>query len=402
LLKLKDESEYVDAFIELFSRAVASRVNGADASMLLSGGIDSASIAATLCRLGKSIDSYSMVSPSEQSDPETEAIRLLQASTSIRGTGHSIATDQLAACLSELESIAWSHSDPVDNSILLSGLLANQAGRKHRVLLHGAAGDIVQGSFNRMPGKLMRQGRLIRAWRASADLSKNHTYSRHLGTGRIFLSNLWASFAPEPIRRIRTRLLINKQKKLKHVARLDILTPEYERSIQLREQLVAQLNDDFSPRPITEQDLWNYEEVKSLVQSANSGYERIASRAGMVARDPWADRDVIEFYCQLPPEVTAGHGWNKYLARLASAEELPAEVCWRKDKMHLGWHVIDQLLHGGSQSVMERLAEVRPWLAAYIRPEVLERLAAESLASDDEELVFDLLTAGYWLKRLDS
>jgi asparagine synthase (glutamine-hydrolysing) len=71
-------------------------------------------------------------------------------------------------------------------------------------------------------------------------------------------------------------------------------------------------------------------------------------------RAPFLDYRVVEYCCQLPPELLISDGWHKHVLRLAVSDYLPKEVVWRKKKMGFPFPYREWLL--ASRVVIERNA----------------------------------------------
>ena len=50
-------------------------------------------------------------------------------------------------------------------------------------------------------------------------------------------------------------------------------------------------------------------------------------------RLPFLYHEMVEFLFSLPPGMKINNGWTKWIMRQTFTQELPAEICWRKDKI---------------------------------------------------------------------
>jgi len=62
---------------------------------------------------------------------------------------------------------------------------------------------------------------------------------------------------------------------------------------------------------------------------------------GIETRLPFLDYRFVELALGLPTRTKLNHGWSKWPLRVAMQHELPASICWRKDK--IGFAAPDQL-----------------------------------------------------------
>jgi hypothetical protein len=79
---------------------------------------------------------------------------------------------------------------------------------------------------------------------------------------------------------------------------------------------------------------------------------------------------------------------------------LPAAVCWRTGKEHLGWDLSRLLLGDGRDALRERLMPYRSLLQPYVDGGKLEAALARVGTTGDAqaiESVFEALYLGHWL-----
>jgi len=50
-------------------------------------------------------------------------------------------------------------------------------------------------------------------------------------------------------------------------------------------------------------------------------------------RLPFLNHQIVDFLFSLPDEMKINLGWSKWIMRESFSAELPAEICWRKDKI---------------------------------------------------------------------
>lgn len=61
--------------------------------------------------------------------------------------------------------------------------------------------------------------------------------------------------------------------------------------------------------------------------------DRNSMKHSIEARVPLLDHDLVEFSISLSLDMKIKNGWSKYILRKASEEIMPAEICWRKNKL---------------------------------------------------------------------
>ena len=135
-------------------------------------------------------------------------------------------------------------------------------------------------------------------------------------------------------------------------AGMSLLHPDFVRRLKIRERIDSR-SPQFSPDPFAATRRRHAEMAFGPTGAVNTlaAAQRVASHVGVEMRDPWADKRVLEFCLHLPLDQLVRDGWNKYIARSASAPELEGWVCWRNDKEHLGWDLVQLLMRESSDLI---------------------------------------------------
>jgi len=94
--------------------------------------------------------------------------------------------------------------------------------------------------------------------------------------------------------------------------------------------------------------------------------------AGLEARHPLYDVDVIELVLRLPPELALDPAWSRPLLRRSMAGLMPEHVRRRTDKSSFDT-VFHQILAGNDLPVVRRLLSGSPEVGAYVDAAVLRR-----------------------------
>ena len=197
------DAECREAFLEVFGEAVRCRMRASgDVSAMMSGGLDSAGIAAMVKRLlpgmpGKAFHTYSAVSDQPETCIETRSIQSLTRDLGERAHFVAVPSFTGMADVQDLIEAAWSKPHPVDNSILLPAVMALSARRNgQRVMLHGASGDLTMHAPLHYASYLLRDNRWARAWRECSDASRNNNYLRNTAPALLFTKALWHAYLP--------------------------------------------------------------------------------------------------------------------------------------------------------------------------------------------------------------
>jgi asparagine synthase (glutamine-hydrolysing) len=406
-----DESVYAsdqeceEAFLDVFGEAVRCRMRATgDIAAMMSGGMDSASIAAMVKRLlpdmpGKAFHTYSAISDHPESCVESRCIQSLTKDWGDNAHFVSVPSFTGMVDVDDLLEIAWARPHPCDNSIVLPAMMALAASRQgQRVMLHGAGGDLAMHVPERYAAYLLRAGQWRIAWGECQRARRNNTYLQGSSPVLLLLLNAWTAWMPAGI-----KALMRRMRRGNPLAG-SVANPGFAEKLHLTERLhkqEAQANRPFSA---------NIQQDHAAVLNAAwgpvlglTGFERVAGRYGVELRDPWADKRVAEFFLRLPLMYKVHDGWTKYLARNAFAADLEDSVRWRIGKEHLGWQFTVRLMEE-SDALMGPILE--PDLATageYVDIDTV-RAHLESyktaLGSEGQELFYETMTLMLWLRRI--
>jgi asparagine synthase (glutamine-hydrolysing) len=406
-----DESVYAsdqeceEAFLDVFGEAVRCRMRASgDIAAMMSGGMDSASIAAMVKRLlpdmpGKAFHTYSAISDHPASCVESQCIQSL--TKDLGGNAHFVSVPSFTGMVDvdDLLETAWARPHPCDNSIVLPAMMALAASRQgQRVMLHGVSGDLTMHVPGRHVAFLLRASQWRTAWRECRSASRNNTYLQGALPPLLLLLNAWAAWMPGGVK-AGVRYLRRGNPLAGSVA-----NPGFAEKLHLADRLHKQEAQTKRPFPANIQE--DHAEILNAAWGpvlGLSGYERVAGRYGVELRDPWADRRVVEFFLRLPLKYKVRDGWTKYLARSAFAPDLADSVRWRLGKEHLGWQFTVRLMKETDELLAPPLEHYLNVARDYVdRDAVRDRLEKYSFAKniEDREFFYEIMTLLLWLRRL--
>ncbi|MBK6555911.1 MAG: hypothetical protein IPG16_01345 [Comamonadaceae bacterium] len=399
------DAECQQAFIAIFSEAVRCRMRSAGpVAAMMSGGLDSAGIAAIVKRLlpempDKEFHTYSAVSDDPESCLESQCIRSLTKSQGANAHFVSVPSFKGMASIGDLIDIAWSRSHPVDNSILLPMMMCQVAGRQQRrVVLNGVSGDVTMHVPNRYPAFLMRAGNWREAWRECQAASRNNTYVRGSLPQSLFLLNAGSVYLPKQL-----KLYARRIRGYRSPLSRSIINPGFAQKLRLAERLL-----DTAALETSDADLRN---THAAVISSTftgivvglAGYEHMAGRFGVELRDPWADKRVVEFFLRLPLRYKTRNGWTKYLVRTSFGADLEDQVRFRKGKEHLGWHFAEQVMRASEAFIANTITHKIEVLQEFVDKKSIRELHQtwrDSPDWDSADHLHGLLTISGWLDRI--
>ena len=399
-LRLSTQEDYNDAFLDVFAQAVRCRLRTAGPpAATLSGGIDSGTVTAVARRLLAAdqrppLATFSAVSPEGEHDAETRAIL---ASSAIGGLEPNLVSyGDLPELLPSFDEVLSGIEEPFEGSMTLIRAAYVSARRCGiRTVLDGAGGDTVL-TEGRWIAHLLRSGR----WRAAYREAKgwNEFCRGAAPPERALLRSARSAFIPDAIlRRLRP---LERQARLWAVMRTSLISDEFARRIDLGQRLAA-----LASHSAGYQTSIGAERASAIdhpfLTVGRERYDRVAAASGVEPRDPFLDLRVVEFALRLPGQQTFSDGWPKFVLRRAMEGELPAAVCWRHGRDHLGVafttaHVTQQWTDIRDRSELSLEA-----VKAYIDPESLKAIRC-ALEDDDAARALDVhtvLVLGDWLLR---
>ena len=328
------EAEWPALLRDTLSTAVDRHLSTGRVGSMLSGGMDSTALAAIAARSlrdkgERPLATFSGID-SRSNDPETQAILRLAKSP-------------------ELDPTLIDHSDPRHRQQVWQAMLASEepfdigmglldlqysaaAERGIDGLIDGIDGDSLFDFGNGLARQL-RAGRWAAAW-----TNAKATHATYPGEGpawkmlaRAGLHGFMPAALLPFVQRRRTRLLKHR------IQRNRMLSPGLARRVDLENRfamLHGQRNDT-GPTSTRDDAIAAMSHAYPVVGMER--YHRVAARHGVAPRHPFMDLDVVQTGLALPDAMRQHGGISKYVLRMAVADLLPAEICWRTDKHHLGW-----------------------------------------------------------------
>jgi asparagine synthase (glutamine-hydrolysing) len=383
--------EAADRVRDLLFAAVRKRlVADVPLGLLLSGGVDSAAVAAIMARLVPgSVRTFTVGFEGDAFfDERPHAERVARH----LDTEHhaSIVRPQAASLL---ETLVDHHDEPFgDSSALPTYLVAREARARVTVALNGDGGDETFAGYDRFQAALIADripSPLAYALKAASRLVPEGP-SPHATRRRIrrfadkaalpFVERIfaWTSFFDLPALQAldgdsvadRERVLSSYREALERCSGASLLS----RLLYLNAR--TYLLDDLLPK-----------------------MDRMTMAHGLEARSPMLDRALIEYVAALPDGLKRRGGRGKIVLKKAVADMLPPEILTRPKH---GFGVpLGEWFRGELKPRVESLLLDRPRVARWLRPDGLKRLFAEHLSgrTDRGHQLWTLLTLELWLRK---
>lgn len=396
-----------ERFLALFDEAVTARMRGTDAGAMLSGGLDSSSIAmvASRCQAGSKLATFSLTFDPQSGMDERPFIEAVLAKGDFAASfipinDHAPFSD-FEAVLREQEGI-----------FLATGLSVNRqlypvaAARGLRVILDGFGGDEVVSHGYGLLRELAQSGRWIalrRELRAFAD-----TYGDNRDR---LLFTFFTSYGPG--RHLRP-LVLAADRARSRVARSGKgapQTPAWRRFI----------NKDFASRTDLFERIGAHARLSRETASSEAAYHRwlisspgvahgfevldkAAASAGIEPRYPFWDKRLVEFCVALPASEKLHHGWSRSILRRAMDGILPPLVQWRRDKVDFKGNLVSGLLRHHRPLLESVLVRDVDGIGEYVNLAELaaacERMAAspDAARGDEVQFIWRAVSLALWLR----
>jgi asparagine synthetase B (glutamine-hydrolysing) len=396
--------EAVEFLSDALRLAVLARLRTYGRSgMLLSGGIDSGAVLCSASALLEArghppIRTYSLISSVATGCVETDMIKSLARTfpcASYLVSAAELSENEMDA----LAAFAWTNTHPIDNDLMFQATLYRQARDDGCTsLMCGVGGDIVVDITEFPPSVWVRKLRPIRAWASAREAAERNTYLRHRSMQWILYRGT-VSQAPRFLKRLaqsirRDPLITNRARGR------SVYSNELMKDFAGIEADVARARPDRIRLYDVSMKSW-----RSLDSVANGqiGYDRVAGRFGLVARDVWSDQRLIRAYLGIPFALRSEGGFTKSPVRALLRHANAHQVADSLYKAHVGYTVSDRL-------IAKRKPSFAPeWANARFGKSALRVLLDRSFGEVNNATVreawsparFDVFTIAAWLQRIE-
>lgn len=403
-IRFRSDDQYVDAFLEHFSRAVRCRLRSVTPpASMLSGGMDSSAVVAVARSIqnqsgGTRLHTFSAVTPDGSSCPETHFIHRVLGSGS--QAAHLVAADRLDPFLGDLQQAAAAPDNLFDIFMTLPLALYRAArGEGCTTLLDGVAGDSLCSVGTGYLAHLLRQGRWLTVL---ADAFRKGTTVREYDSAWYLLhTNARAALATDRLRKLKQRFLPGDDG-VREAMRESAIRPAFAARIGLKDrlrQLRSHHAGGLSQNPVQA----HARKLRHPYLTVGlERYDRVAARCGIEPRCPYTDRRLVEFYLSLPLDQKDRRGWSKYLLRRSMTRHLPRDVCFRTDKHHLGWQFTTALMESRkahlNRTITRELSEVGDYVDETKVRQANRRLQGGTASDLDRQFVWEAAALVAWKK----
>jgi asparagine synthase (glutamine-hydrolysing) len=336
-LRLPTDEAYVEAFNEIYARAIrdALRSDG-PVGLMLSGGLDSSSVAATAAPLlraqGRRLAAFTEVPPPGASAAAIPG-RYADETPFVESVARRYDNIDLTLIRPDGRFLLHDADRRYDTSELLTKGASNlvwwdalmETARSHgvRVLLHGTAGNQTvswtgSGALCRMIGQGRWRDAIVEA-RAIGRVNGGRSALRTLASQGVL------PWLPTSLY-LGIQTLMSPGTAHRHPWRAwSPINPVFEAAHRVRARALGRGHDDrLRVQPDTR--AMRYGFLHRAGERSDGLFAGCQARFGLEARDPTADRRLVEFCLSLPEDQYERHGRTRWLIRRAMADRLPVEI----------------------------------------------------------------------------
>jgi asparagine synthase (glutamine-hydrolysing) len=341
MLRLSSDAEYAEAFREVLTGAVESRLrSNKPVGAMLSGGMDSTTVAALAGKILSESDkaplkTYSVARADPATCTETAAIH---EAMQIRGIEPTVLRlSDIAEYQDDLLELAKNQAEPFDGQMSLVRMTYLAARRDGvNAMMDGVSADVVLSGTSYIP-RLLRRGRVRQALREAR--GHERFWGPEWPAWKTLGAAAYTAFLPRRLRDLRRNVAGAVRDRW---AASPGGAPDFARSpASLARRRKARLRDASIDRFAPDQRA--HIVLHPSLTVGRERYDRVASALAIEPRDPFIDLRVIDFCLSLPWEQLQQDGWPKLVLRRAAGGLVPEGVRWRRGREHLGWRVTREL-----------------------------------------------------------
>ncbi len=314
--------EAIEKFTTLFTESVKKRLRSDVAlGTSLSGGIDSASVAATINTLQNkpsSLQTFSAVFPGYEKD-EASFINLVTTKLNCKNYSTQPIVDEL---ITGFEKLSWHQEEPFASSSIFAQYKVYELAKQNnvKVLLDGQGADEILAGYHKYIHWFLQD---VVTHQPSGEVHVQKKALRDHGIPvKWGVKNLISALLP-----MHAAMWLEKNEYQKIFHQPDI-NPDFLRVQRGKEW------EGIHKSPITKlNDILHYNTVEFGLEELLRYADRNSMANGCEVRLPFLDHILVEFIFSLPTSLKINKGWTKWLLRMAMKNKIPDEVIWRKDKV---------------------------------------------------------------------
>jgi asparagine synthase (glutamine-hydrolysing) len=358
-IRLGSDEEYAEAFRDLFTGCVRSRLRSAfPIASTLSGGLDSSAIACLSEKLlrakGQTLHTVSAVFPGapETDLPAIDERRYIQAALATGNFNPHYIRADLMSPMRQNDRMHF-HLDEANfapNLYMHWAMFEEVSRHGVRVLLDGFDGDTtVSHGFARLHELLFSF-----QWKTLAS-EVRMLRDNLLPEARV--RNVFMNLCIKPIAPVwafRMKRILKGRFQDARGGNRTLIGQSFAQEVGVHER-VKKLTGSRQIRPRTSRESHLEGISDGLYAIALENADKSAAAFGVEVRYPFFDRRLMEFCLALPADQKYARGWNRVIFRRSMDGILPSEIQWRPNKGNLGSNFYRKLLELENRTMEEIL-----------------------------------------------
>jgi asparagine synthase (glutamine-hydrolysing) len=376
-------------------RAVRRRIDSEGLTgVLMSGGLDSASVAAVAATQAPGrVSAYSGVFPAHSAVDESDLIAELRHTLNLSGTTAEVRAGGLLASALEAAK-AWEVPLLGWGDFWTLPLLRAAAAAGVRVTLGGDGGDELFGARSHLLADRLRAGHPLQTVKLARELPGAGDHPPRREVARIAANMAVAGALPYRLHEALRRPSVRRD------------APGWLRPILARDLLASE--DPLAWKRLDGPRWWAdiaYGLTRGIEETGVFAHQRRrAASAGLEARHPLFDLDMVELGLRLPPLATFDRYRNRPVLRRSMAGLLPDSVRLRPGKAWFDSLLVDCLTGSDGISAHKLLTDPKAELRAYVDQRRVQRILFDPDRDRSSNhfqwlwQVWRLLTAECWLR----
>lgn len=312
----KEACSYIEALLKV---SVARRLRSdVPVGTSLSGGIDSASIAALVRGIRPELNAFSAVFPGFERD-ESAAIRQLRDHWQLSGATVQPQPDEL---IRDFETLCHHQEEPFSSSSVYAQYRVYQLARQHgvKVLLDGQGADELFAGYNRYVHWYLQE--MVSRYRFHAAYRERKTFAAQGVDLRWDIRNWLAAYLPSHVS------IALEKRSFQHIQRHPDLSAALISTLKGREweglhkPIVTKLND-----------ILHFDVAEMGLEELLRYADRNAMAHGTEVRLPFLFHELATYVFSLPSRYKIRNGFTKYILRQIMEPYLPEQWVWRAKKI---------------------------------------------------------------------
>jgi asparagine synthase (glutamine-hydrolysing) len=345
-------NQAVENFEQLFNESIKRRMRSdVPIGTSLSGGLDSTSIVAEICRQNQDVklNTFTASFPNFEKD-ETKFIKIFKEHHANVNDYYALPTaDELTR---DLDNLFYHQDEPIGSTSIYAQYRVMKLANEHgiTVLLDGQGADEFIGGYNQYWPVRLREMFIAND---KNYLSEKKNIKELIG----FEQNINHQLA-FMLKHPQTHETISRLKNLLVKRKTPLLVQPLKADFYLLKNINFKTSVNWSNLNSVLNHSVFYDGLQSLLRYA----DRNSMAHSREIRLPFLYHKLVEFVFSLPSQFKMHNGWSKIILRQSQNDKLPSEICWRKEKVGYAtpqreWLKNDQIMEMeiDQRSKLERL-----------------------------------------------